>query len=219
ARHHWHCRLPCGTAAGTARLPPVAGGRDDRQNVKRVCNMIVSRRDAVLLLTLAVVAGWSKTGPLYGTEAPMELQWHQLVPPVAPRPPKSFLAGRGPVDGGKLGGPDDGTSAPPPLPEGRWMSAPSRKETMPAPVVETRSGRGEPRRQARSYRRLCGTAQFRCHSGDRLPARTVRRCLHSRSTASSQSDYLRQDRAGVRCTRHLRSGVGHWYVEGRADFH
>ena len=103
--------------------------------------MIVSRRDAVLLLTLAVVAGWSKTGPLYGTEAPMELQWHQLVPPVAPRPPKSFLAGRGPVDVGKLGGPDDGTSAPPPLPEGRWMSAPSRKETMPAPVVESLGGK------------------------------------------------------------------------------
>src|SRR5215475_12095283 len=103
--------------------------------------MIVGRREAVLLVALVVIAGWSKPGPLYAVEAPLELQWHQLVPPAPPRPPKSFLAGRGPVDVGKLGGPDDGNPAPPPLPEGRWMSTPARKEAMPAPVVESLGGK------------------------------------------------------------------------------
>jgi len=51
------------------------------------------------------------------------------------------LAGRGPVDLGKLGGPDDGTPVPPPLPEGRWMSTPARKDAMPSPVVETLGGK------------------------------------------------------------------------------
>jgi uncharacterized protein len=45
------------------------------------------------------------------------------------------------VDLGKLGGPDGGSPAPPPLPEGRWMSAPVRKDAMPAPVVESLGGK------------------------------------------------------------------------------
>ena len=92
-------------------------------------------------MALGVFVGGSKPGLLYAVEAPIELQWHQLVPPAPPRPPKSFLAGRGPVDLGKLGGPDDDTLAPPPLPEGRWMSTPVRKEAMPAPVVESLGGK------------------------------------------------------------------------------
>jgi len=103
--------------------------------------MVVGRREIILLLALGVFVGGSKPGLLYAVEAPIELQWHQLVPPAPPKPPKSFLAGRGPVDLGKLGGPDDDTLAPPPLPEGRWMSTPVRKEAMPAPVVESLGGK------------------------------------------------------------------------------
>ena len=71
----------------------------------------------------------------------MELQWHQLVPPVPPKPPKPFFAGRGFVDLGKLGGPDDGMPAPAPQPESRWMSSPARTNAMPAPVVEGLAGK------------------------------------------------------------------------------
>jgi hypothetical protein len=71
----------------------------------------------------------------------MELKWDQLVPPAPPKPPKPFFAGRGPVDLGKLGGPDDGSPPPPPLPEGRWMSVPRRASADPAPVVEALGGK------------------------------------------------------------------------------
>jgi hypothetical protein len=71
----------------------------------------------------------------------LELKWDQLVPPAPPKPPKPFFAGRGPVDIGKLGGPDDGAPAPPPLPEGRWMSTPARTKSEPTPVVQSLSGK------------------------------------------------------------------------------
>ena len=99
------------------------------------------RRCAAVLLAALVIAAGSRPGPLHAVEAPLELQWHQLVPPAPSKPPRSFLAGRGPVDLGKLGGPDDGAPAPPPLPEGRWMSAPVRKDAMPAPAVESLGGK------------------------------------------------------------------------------
>jgi hypothetical protein len=78
---------------------------------------------------------------LSALDQPLELRWDQLVPPAPPKPPKPFFAGRGPVDLGKFGGPDDGTPAPPPLPEGRWMSAPARTATAPVPVVEDLAGK------------------------------------------------------------------------------
>ena len=104
--------------------------------------MGVRRREAVLLAAVGLVVAWSGTSVLHAVEAPMELQWHQLVPPAPPKPPKSFLAGRGgPVDLGKLGGPDDGTPAPPPQPEARWMSTPARTNATPTPVVESLGGK------------------------------------------------------------------------------
>jgi hypothetical protein len=103
--------------------------------------MSVRRREVILLAALGLIVAWSKPGVLHAVEAPLELQWHQLVPPVPPKPPKPFFAGRGSVDLGKLGGPDDGTPAPPPLPEGRWMSTPSQSTAMPAPVVEGLGGK------------------------------------------------------------------------------
>jgi hypothetical protein len=77
---------------------------------------------------------------LRATEAVMELQWHQLVPPAPPKLPKSFFAKR-PVDLGKLGGPHDGAPAPAPVPEGRWMSTPSKSADGPAPVVASLDGK------------------------------------------------------------------------------
>src|SRR5215475_10597360 len=99
------------------------------------------RRKTLLLTALGAIVALSSSNALQAVEAPLELQWHQLVPPAPPKPPRSFLAGRGPVDLGKLGGPDDNTPGPPPLPEGRWMSAPVRKDAMPAPIVESLGGK------------------------------------------------------------------------------
>lgn len=89
----------------------------------------------------ALVAGvWA---PAWAAEPPLELKWDNLVPPAPPRPPKPFFSGRpsGPVDLGRLGGPDDGTPAPPPTPEGRWMSVPRAKSAPPAPVVASLDGK------------------------------------------------------------------------------
>lgn len=73
------------------------------------------------------------------SEAPLELKWDQLIPPAPPKPRRpSFLP---PAEGFDLGSvPDDGTPAPKPLPEGRWMSVP-RKSREPAPVVEAFDGK------------------------------------------------------------------------------
>jgi hypothetical protein len=93
------------------------------------------RRDAVILCAaLGLAFACAHTPALQAVEAPRELQWHQLVPPAPPAPPKSFLSGR-PTDLGRLGRPDDGTPAPPPMPEGRWMSAPKPSGSVPAAVV------------------------------------------------------------------------------------
>ena len=91
---------------------------------------------AALSLTLAC----AKPAVLRAVEPPMELKWHQLVPPAPPAPPKSFLADR-PVDLGKLGGPHDGMPAPPPLPEGRWMSMPQKTSDVPPALVAELDGK------------------------------------------------------------------------------
>jgi uncharacterized protein len=103
--------------------------------------MGIWRRTTLLLTALGAMIALSSPNALQAVESPIELQWHQLVPPAPPKPPRSFLAGRAPVDLGKLGGPDDGTPSPPPLPEGRWMSTPARKDAMPAPIVESLGGK------------------------------------------------------------------------------
>ena len=103
--------------------------------------MVLGRGKALLLAAAGLAAWCSTLGAVKAVEAPKELQWHQLVPPAPPQPPKSFMAGRGPVEISKFGGPDDGAPAPPPLPEGRWMSAPARSNAPPAPVVQELSGK------------------------------------------------------------------------------
>jgi hypothetical protein len=87
--------------------------------------MVLKRREMVTLAVLGLTIAWSKPGTLQAVEAPLELQWHQLVPPSPPKPPKSFLSGRGPVDLGK----------------GRWMSTPARTSSTPPEVVASLGGK------------------------------------------------------------------------------
>jgi uncharacterized protein len=103
--------------------------------------MDVMRRGAVILAALGLVLASSCPDLLQALEQPLELQWHQLVPPAPPKPPKPFFAGRGPVDLGKAGGLDDGRPAPLPQPEARWMSTPSQSSATPVPVVESLGGK------------------------------------------------------------------------------
>jgi uncharacterized protein len=99
--------------------------------------MGMTRRDALAFAALGLIVATR----LQAEEQPLDLQWRQLVPPAPPKPPKAFFAGRGPVDIGKFGGPDDGSPAPPPMTEGRWMSTPERAKAMPAPIVESLNGK------------------------------------------------------------------------------
>jgi uncharacterized protein len=106
--------------------------------------MMSTRSGAIIAsLTLASIIACAAPAPLDAIEPTLELKWDQLVPPAPPKPPKPFFAGRGPVDLGKFGGPDDGSPAPPPLPEGRWMSVPRRSNAGPetVPVVASLGGK------------------------------------------------------------------------------
>jgi uncharacterized protein len=102
--------------------------------------MSMKRRGIVLVSTLLLIVTFNLPSTLRAIEAPLELKWDQLVPPAPPKPPKSFLSNR-PVDLGKLGGPDDGVVAPPPMPEGRWMSARTKGSSMPPRVVQELDGK------------------------------------------------------------------------------
>lgn len=95
------------------------------------------RPDARLALLAMIAAGAAITLPVEAAEPAMELGWSQLVPAAPPRP-KSFLTGR-PVDIGKVA--DDGTPAPPPQPEGRWMSGAAKTSSTPVPVVQGLDGK------------------------------------------------------------------------------
>jgi uncharacterized protein len=98
--------------------------------------MSMKRRGIVLIGALGLILACGQPGTLRAIEAPLELKWDQLVPPAPPKPPKSFLA-----DLGKLGGPDDGMPAPPPMPEGRWMSTRTNAGSAPPPVVQELDGK------------------------------------------------------------------------------
>ena len=104
------------------------------------CDMGLRHGAALSLAALGLAFACAAPAALHATEPVTELRWDQLVPPAPPKPPKSFLADRS-VDLGKLGGPHDGTPAPAPLPEGRWMSAPSKTGRTPAPVVTSLDGK------------------------------------------------------------------------------
>ena len=99
----------------------------------------MTRRDFLLLS--ATLLTTTSTSPIWAADDVLQLTWAQLVPPAPPKP-KSFLAGRtGPVDLGTFQ--DDGTPAPPPQQEGRWMSGSSWRaaNAAPAPVVQALDGK------------------------------------------------------------------------------
>ena len=95
---------------------------------------------AVLLTAAGVAFACAAPAFLHAAEPVMELKWDQLVPPAPPKLPKSFFANR-PTDPGKLGNPHDGNPDPSPVPEGRWMSTPSKSGEGPAPVVTSLDGK------------------------------------------------------------------------------
>lgn len=97
-------------------------------------------RAGALAVALCLVQAWANAAGVIAAEAPLELKWHQLVPPVLapPKAPKAFFGSR-PVDLGQV--PDDGTPAPPPKAEGAWMSLPTKREGAPAPVVDSLNGK------------------------------------------------------------------------------
>jgi uncharacterized protein len=97
---------------------------------------------ATVALFLGVDLALVSPGPTasHAVEPPVELKWHQLVPPAPPGPPKSFLSGR-PASPANPASPHDGAAVPPNQPEGRWMSGPLPQSDAPAPVVTALDGR------------------------------------------------------------------------------
>lgn len=98
------------------------------------------RHTTALVVGMALVAAAAVAGSVRAAEPPLDLRWDQLVPAGPPKQLKSFLANR-PVDIGKMGGPHDGSPAPAPQQEGRWMSGASKAATAPVPVVQELDGK------------------------------------------------------------------------------
>lgn len=91
------------------------------------------------IFVVALGAALVASNASWATEPPLELKWAQLVPaatpsadPPAPAKQKSFLSGMTPK-------PDDGSPAPPPLDDGKFMSMKRRQpggDRPPAIVAE-----------------------------------------------------------------------------------
>lgn len=95
-------------------------------------------RLALLLGALGGVGLAAVPKALDAAEAVMSLKWDQLVPPAPPKPPRAFFSGRS-SDPGSLA-PEHGLSAPS-VPEGRWMSAPTKSSANPPAVVASLDGK------------------------------------------------------------------------------
>jgi hypothetical protein len=90
-----------------------------------------------LALALSAVIGLASatSAPaVHAQGAPQILKWADLMPPAPPKPPRSIVAGRTPVD------PLNPTHEQS-VPEGRWLSGGAAKASVPAPVVEALNGR------------------------------------------------------------------------------
>ena len=94
-------------------------------------NSPISRR---AMLAMLGAAGTACAAPAFAADDPMVLKWADLMPPAAPRKPKSFLSGRAP---------DDPTQRPASEvgPDARWMSGPKTHMSEPVPVVESLNGK------------------------------------------------------------------------------
>ncbi len=85
-----------------------------------------------IAVTATLVATPSNTN---AAQPATEIHWKELVPQVQPvTKPKPFFAGAKPLM-------DDGSPAPPPKPEGRWMSTPAAKAGALAPIVAELDGK------------------------------------------------------------------------------
>lgn len=94
-------------------------------------------RAPILAVLAAIVAGVAAPDP-GAAEAPLELKWAELVPPLSePQAPrlKSFL----PPSAGEAS--PHGGQPPSPLPEGKWMSMKRRTVGSPAAVVHELNGK------------------------------------------------------------------------------
>jgi len=80
---------------------------------------------ALARVALALLAALLPLSASHAVDAPIDLKWGQLMPPIeAVKPkPKTFFSGASPVP---VPGADDGP-APPPLPEGAFMSMKRRQ--------------------------------------------------------------------------------------------
>ncbi len=72
--------------------------------------------------------------PVAAQVAPQVLKWADLMPPAPPKPPRSIVAGRAPVD------PLNPTHEQA-VPEGRWLGGGKSMASVPAPVVESLNGK------------------------------------------------------------------------------
>jgi uncharacterized protein len=101
------------------------------------------RLTAAALLIFALTAGLTEARAA-GAPA-LELTWAQLVPAAPPKlkpfftKPGTSAAPGVPFDLGAV--PNDGTPAPDPKSEGRWMSGASKAPSQPVPVVEALNGK------------------------------------------------------------------------------
>lgn len=66
--------------------------------------------------------------------APLELKWADLMPAAPPKPPRSIVAGRAPID------PLNPTHEQS-VPEGRWLGSGRVAASVPTPVVDSLNGR------------------------------------------------------------------------------
>ena len=92
---------------------------------------LMSRR---ALLAAAGVLAVAPSGAACAAEDLLVLNWAALIPPAAPRKPRSFLAGRAPDDPAQRPLDESG-------PEGRWLSGPKKQMSEPVPVVESLNGK------------------------------------------------------------------------------
>ncbi len=86
------------------------------------------------LLAAAVAIASGHIAPVNAQDAPLKLTWSSLMPPAPPKPPRSIVAGRTPLD------PLNPTHERS-VPEGRWLTGGRSTPSTPAPVVEALNGK------------------------------------------------------------------------------
>lgn len=90
---------------------------------------------AVLALAAAGALALSPARiPAFAQAGPQVLKWADLMPPAPPKPPRSIVAGRTPID------PLNPTHEQS-VPEGRWLGGGKSMASAPAPVVEALNGK------------------------------------------------------------------------------